>query len=65
MTDSGTVVDPSLLELLRCPACRRELGATEAGLTCHGCDRTYPVRNGVPILLVEEAAPGRRTSSDG
>lgn len=65
MTDAGTTVDAALLELLRCPACREELDAVDAGLTCRGCDRTYPVRNGVPILLVDEAQQGPGGASRG
>lgn len=43
--------------LVRCPACHGELsdpGAQE--MVCAGCARRYPVRDGVPVLLVDEAA---------
>ena len=55
-TASG--VDRKLLEIIRCPACRarfEEPGPAE--LTCSGCGLVYPVRNGVPVLLVDEARP--------
>jgi uncharacterized protein YbaR (Trm112 family) len=54
---NGAVIDPWLLERLVCPATRtrlrydaerQELVSDEAGLA-------YPIRNGVPVLLVEEA----------
>lgn len=48
--------DPRLLELVRCPACRATLesrGGEE--LACVGCGLVYPVVNGVPILLVDDA----------
>ncbi len=55
--DTSPALDAALLEILRCPACQGAFGppGTE-GLTCRSCARRYPVRNGVPILLVDEAA---------
>jgi uncharacterized protein YbaR (Trm112 family) len=47
--------------LLRCPACHAELvdAASGARLACTGCGLVYPVRDGVPVLLVDEAVgPG-------
>ena len=52
-------VDPRLLEILICPACSgaiRELDA-ERGLECLSCGRVYPIRDGIPVLLVDEAGP--------
>ena len=54
---SGTDVDPRLLEILVCPLTkgpltldreRQELVSSEAGLA-------YPIRDGIPIMLVDEA----------
>lgn len=47
-------------ELLRCPACHAELADAESGtrLRCTGCGLAYPVRDGVPVLLVDEAVDG-------
>jgi uncharacterized protein YbaR (Trm112 family) len=52
-------VDETLLALLACPACRGELelGRDGAALACRGCGRRYPVREGTPVLLVDDAAP--------
>ena len=62
---SPTDLDPQLLEILRCPACRERFadptGSPVAELTCTGCAAVYPVRNGVPVLLVDEA---RRPEAD-
>jgi hypothetical protein len=50
-------------DLLRCPACHAELvdlaGAEGAQLRCTGCGRAYPVRDGIPVLLVDEATVTR------
>ena len=52
-------LDPQLLEIIRCPACRARFadatGSAVEELTCTGCGAVYPVRNGVPVLLVDEA----------
>ena len=46
-----------LLEILICPACRAkvELNADSTGLKCVGCRRVYPVRDDIPIMLIDEA----------
>ncbi len=41
-------------EILRCPACHGELTDGAASFTCAACDVTYPVVDGVPVLLVED-----------
>lgn len=58
-----SLVDASLLEILACPNCRSELRPDEAAaeLVCTGCGYAYPVRDGIPTLLVDEA---RRPGSD-
>lgn len=59
MRDETTeTVDPALLELLVCPACRAAVEPVEGpGLRCGDCGRVYPIRDGIPVMLVEEAAP--------
>ena len=60
-------IDRRLLEVVVCPACRsglRELSAG-AGLECSGCGRVYPVRDGIPVLLVDEATPPTRPEHPG
>jgi uncharacterized protein YbaR (Trm112 family) len=60
MSDS---VDPELLEILVCPSCKGPLGVryapdgTEEWLDCEACLLAYPVEDGIPIMLVEEATP--------
>ena len=59
MGDDASEVDPRLLEILVCPLTKaplrydraaRELISVEAGLA-------YPIRDGIPIMLVDEARP--------
>jgi len=51
------MITADLLEILVCPACRQSLTVRENGaaLQCSGCTKTYPVRDGIPILLVDQA----------
>jgi uncharacterized protein len=48
-----------LLDILVCPVpeCRKplRLAADEGSLACTGCGRIYPVRDGIPILLIDQA----------
>lgn len=50
-------LSPELLEILICPACRAkvELKPDGSGLRCVACHRLYPVRDGIPVMLVDEA----------
>lgn len=50
-------LEAGLLEILACPACHAPLKEQEAELVCTGqdCGLAYPVRDGIPVLLVDEA----------
>ncbi len=52
-------LSPELLDLLVCPRCKGPLRYDEAAsrLTCAVCSLAYPVRDGIPIMLVDEAIP--------
>jgi uncharacterized protein YbaR (Trm112 family) len=57
-------LDPQLLEILRCPspdhAPLRPGTPDDADadmLTCTECGRGYPVQDGIPVLLLDEAVP--------
>jgi len=56
---SAPELSPELLAIIVCPACKGDLSVTTAGeateLTCGGCGLVYPVRDGIPVLLVDEA----------
>jgi uncharacterized protein YbaR (Trm112 family) len=44
-----------VLELIVCPACHGRLTLAESTVNCDACGRRYPVKDGIPILLVERA----------
>lgn len=48
-------LDPKLLEILACPVCKTEVEYKQDRLVCVNCRRAYPVRDGIPIMLVDEA----------
>ncbi len=51
-------VDKELLEILACPNCRGDLEYREGDdlLVCRGrCGYRYPIREGIPVLLIDEA----------
>jgi hypothetical protein len=58
-------LDPELLEILVCPNDRGELDYLEAEqiLSCRSCGYRYPIRDGIPVMLIDEAekpAQGRK-----
>ena len=48
-------LDPALLAIIVCPACHATLSPTGEELVCSGCGLAYPVRDDIPVLLVDEA----------
>jgi uncharacterized protein YbaR (Trm112 family) len=52
-------MDKRLLEILRCPVCKGELyyDKTAGELICRADRLAYPIRDGLPIMLEEEARP--------
>ena len=50
-------ISEDLLEILACPACKAkvELKADGSGLKCVKCRRVYPIRDDIPVMLVDEA----------
>ncbi len=50
-------ISPELLEILACPACKADVQLTPdgSGLKCVQCHRVYPIRDDIPVMLVDEA----------
>lgn len=50
-------ISQELLDILVCPVCKTpvKLTADSAGLKCATCRRVYPIRDEIPVMLVEEA----------
>lgn len=52
-------VSKELLEILCCPRCKGDIRLNESGdgLFCEVCKVIYPIKDDIPIMLVEEAIP--------
>ena len=52
-------LDAELLKILVCPQCKTRVEPTpdQQGLRCPACRVVYPVRDDIPIMLVDEARP--------
>jgi uncharacterized protein YbaR (Trm112 family) len=48
-------VPDELLDILACPVCHRPVRLEGDELVCVGCGLRYPVRDGIPVMLPEEA----------
>jgi len=50
-------IDKELLEILVCPKCKGDIKLTpqEDGFICERCQLKYPIRNGIPVMLIDEA----------
>jgi len=48
-------LDPALLEIIVCPDCHGGLAPKGEELVCQSCGLAYPVRDDIPVLLVDEA----------
>ena len=57
------MIDPKLLEILACPACKTEVKLEGERIICVRCGRRYPIRDGIPVMLIEEAEPAPNSSS--
>jgi uncharacterized protein len=72
------MVDMELLEILRCPHCvsgetRRtdkedpgllDLVREESWLVCQDCERKYPIRDDIPVMLIEVGEKWIKTETD-
>ncbi len=55
-------MNKELLDILACPRCHGDLAmknddTVDVGLSCAACAVVYPIRDDIPIMLVEEAIP--------
>jgi len=48
-------IDAALLEILACPVDHAPVRETGERLVCTSCGRSYPIRDGIPVMLIDEA----------
>jgi hypothetical protein len=49
------MIDKELLDILACPACKGDVIFKENKIVCKKCKKRYPVKDGVPVMLIDEA----------
>jgi uncharacterized protein YbaR (Trm112 family) len=65
-TGAEIVLDKELLEILACPLDKQPVELSGESLVCTACGRRYPIRDGIPVMLVEEAElPSPAPSPEG
>jgi uncharacterized protein YbaR (Trm112 family) len=65
------MIDKDLLEILVCAACKKPLNPADAQpgekvdgwLVCTGCGLRFPIREKIPIMLIDEAVPAGKAAS--
>ena len=52
-------IRPELLEILACPKCKQAIALATDGdyIFCNTCRLRYPVRDDIPVMLIDEAEP--------
>ena len=49
------MLDKELLDILACPACKGDVELKENKIVCKNCGKKYPIRDGIPVMLIDEA----------
>jgi uncharacterized protein YbaR (Trm112 family) len=49
------MIDKELLDILACPFCKGDVELKANKIVCTKCNRKYPVKDGIPVMLIDEA----------
>jgi len=49
------VIGKELLDILACPLCKTEVKLEDDKIVCINCGRRYPVKDDIPVMLIDEA----------
>lgn len=49
------MIDKELLSILACPACKGDVELKDNKIACKKCGKKYPIKDGIPIMLIDEA----------
>jgi len=52
-------INKDLLDILACPKCKGDIRLSEKsdGLICDACRLMYPIKDDIPVMLIDEAIP--------
>ncbi|MCL5256404.1 MAG: Trm112 family protein [Chloroflexi bacterium] len=53
-TSKGKPISDDLLAILACPKCKGDIRLEGCTLVCEQCGRRYPIKDGIPVMLVDE-----------
>jgi len=56
------MIDKELLEILACPLCKTEVNLDNDKIVCVECGRKYPIKDGIPVMLIDEAEMAEESS---
>ncbi len=58
-------LNKELLEILACPKCKGDIFLTDSGdgLVCKACCLIYPIKDDIPVMLIDEALPYTKKES--
>lgn len=48
------MINKELLDILACPACKSQVKEEKDKIICQKCGLKYPVKDGIPIMLIDE-----------
>ena len=49
------MISKELIEIMCCPACKGDIEEKDSKIVCLKCGRRYPIKDDIPIMLVDEA----------
>ena len=49
------MISKELLEILACPDCKGDVKEKDKKILCLQCGRSYPIRDDIPVMLIEES----------
>ncbi|MEW6101816.1 MAG: Trm112 family protein [Candidatus Omnitrophota bacterium] len=49
------MIDKELLDILACPDCKADVEEINDKIVCKKCGKKYPIKDGIPVMLIEEA----------
>ena len=49
------MIDKELLEILACPSCKGDVELKADKIVCKKCGKKYPIKDGIPVMLIDEA----------
>jgi len=56
------MIDDELMKILVCPACKSGVRLEGDKIVCDKCGRRYPIRNGIPVMLIDEAETDEKST---